>query len=105
MSTTVELHEILSELKQGNSVMVDGPARKPLAELRFDRGKWVRLDLSCSSDTCAHNSHDQYIATAIDRHEALVMIKRIVADRLNYSARRAAEIAWLDRAIAELVRA
>jgi len=76
--------------------------------LFFENGEWMVGEINCysSSDlglgTCQCNSHPSKNYYPIQRQEALLYIRKYIADIEADRKRRQLEIQWLDNAIAEL---
>ena len=76
--------------------------------LYFENGEWMISEINCfnSSDlglgTCQCNSHPARNYYPIQRQEALLYIRKYIADIEADRKRRQLETQWLDNAIAEL---
>lgn len=106
------LTQILSDLREGKALTLNSRPNQyneeiTTEELSFSGGEWHISELCSSSKdyglgTCNCHSHDPWYTYKISRECTLTRIRHYIQRQQADEARRRAEIAWLDQAIAEL---
>ena len=108
------LSAYLAILRDGGSVSLDqrenqyGEAIVVLS-LQFEAGAWLLTRLNCHSSqdvgfgTCRCQSHPSWVTERVSRKVALEHLRELGRRKVADVESRTAEMAWLDKAISELV--
>jgi len=107
------LKSILKNLRAGQDLILETIPNQyndqiTSKSLYFENGEWMISEINCfnSSDlglgTCQCHSHPSRNYYPIQRQEALLYIRRYIAEVEADRKRRQSETQWLDNAIAEL---
>lgn len=107
------LKDLLMILHQGNRVVLEARENQEgslvdVDYIYFENGSWFRSKLNCWSaqdygfGTCRCVSHPAFGTDRISRKEVLSQLHILVRKENEDAEERQAELAWLERAIAEL---